>query len=140
MSDLTIQFVPLHAVHHVWPDVDKFLWDALIQAECTEYNIDQLKTFVVQGQQDLFVAVDADNKVHGAATVSFTNYPGHRVAFVTAIGGKLFTNQETWGQFVALLKIKGATRVQGAARESIARLWKRYGFHERHVIVEVDLV
>lgn len=136
---MNIQYVPIHLVHHVWPDVDKFLWDALIQAECTEYNIDQLKTFVVQGQQDLFVAVDEQNKVHGAATVSFMNYPSHRVAFVTAIGGKLFTNQETWGQFVALLKSKGATRVQGAARESIARLWRRYGFRERHVIVEADL-
>lgn len=135
----TIQFVPHHLIHHVWPDVDKFLWDALEKAECTEYGIDQLKAFVAQGQQDLFVAVDEDNVVHGAATVSYMNYPNHRVAFVTAIGGKLFTNQDTWGQFTALLKLKGATRVQGAARESIARLWRRYGFKERHVIVEADL-
>lgn len=136
---ITIQYVPHNFIHHAWPEVDKFLWDALEKAECTEYGIDQLKAFVAQGQQDLFIAVNEENQVQGAATVSFMNYPNHRIAFVTAIGGKLFTNKETWDQFVSLLKLKGATRVQGAARESIARLWRRYGFKERHVIVEADI-
>ena len=33
----------------------------------------------------------------------------------------------------------GATVLEGAARESIARLWKRYGFQEKYRIVEVKL-
>ena len=139
MSDLTVQYVPTHLVHHIWPDVEHFLSSALDKAGADEYTAAQLKVLVVQGQQDLFVAVDALNCVHGAGTVSHVVYPNHRVAFVTAIGGKLFTNQDTWGQFTALLKLKGVTRVQGAARESVARLWKRFGFKERSITVEVDL-
>lgn len=139
MSDLTIQYVPVYALHHVWAGVEHFLRDALEQAGADEYTVEQLKVYLSQGAQDLFVAVDSLNCVHGAATVSFVDYPQQRVAFVTAIGGKLFTNQATWGQFTSLLKSKGATRVQGAARESIARLWRRYGFKERHVIVEAQL-
>lgn len=139
MNNLIIQYVPVLAIQHVWADVEHFLRGALEKAGADEYTVEQLKVFLVQGNQDLFVAVDEQNQVHGAGTVRFVDYPQHRVAFVTTIGGKLFTNQETWGQFVALLKSKGATRVQGAARESIARLWRRYGFRERHVIVEADL-
>jgi hypothetical protein len=38
-----------------------------------------------------------------------------------------------------LLKSYGATKIQGAAREAIARLWTRYGFKERYRIVEARL-
>lgn len=136
---MNIQYVPTHLIHHIWPNVEGYLRNALEQAGADEYNVDQLKVMVVQGTQDLYVAVDENNDVHGAGTVSFVNYPNYRVAFVTAIGGRLFTSKETWEQFTALLKIKGATRVQGAARESIARLWRRYGFRERSITVEVTL-
>ena len=136
---ITIQFVPLHLVHHVWPDVARFLADALEQSGADEYNIDQLKGMVAQGQHELYVAVDETNKVLGAATVCFVNYPNCRKAYVTAIGGRLISNRDTWAQFSGLLKSHGATRVAGAARESIARLWERYGFHQKHIEVEVDL-
>lgn len=136
---LTIQYVPVHLVHHVWKDVEHYLRDALDQSGADDYSTEQLKVLVAQGVHELYVAVDSSNCVHGAATVSFTNYPNHRVAFVSTIGGKLITNRDTWAQFSALLKSHGATRVQGAARESIARLWKRYGFKAKHIAVEVDL-
>jgi len=38
-----------------------------------------------------------------------------------------------------LVKSFGATRIRGVARESIARLWKRYGFEERYILVEAKL-
>jgi len=33
----------------------------------------------------------------------------------------------------------GATYIEGAARESIARLWTRYGFTEKYRIVGVQI-
>jgi hypothetical protein len=87
----------------------------------------------------LLVAVDEDNTVHGAATVSFINYPLSRVAFITAIGGKLISNDETFEQLKALLKQRGATKIQGFGREAIVRLWKRYNFEPRNTLVEVTI-
>jgi hypothetical protein len=55
------------------------------------------------------------------------------------MGGKLITNKETFQQFSDLLKAFGATAIEGAARESIARLWKRYGFEEKYRIVGAKL-
>jgi hypothetical protein len=85
------------------------------------------------------VAVDEENKIHGAATVSFSNYPMNRVAFITLIGGKLIANQDTFEQFKTVLKQRGATKVQGYGRESIVRLWRRLGFEPRTTLVEVQL-
>ena len=51
-----------------------------------------------------------------------------------AQGGKLFTGQDTWQQFVDLLKSRGATRIEGAVRDSMARLWARYGAEEKYRI------
>ena len=52
---------------------------------------------------------------------------------------KLISNKDTFRQFKDLLKANGATKIQGAARESIARLWSRYGFEERYRIVETKI-
>jgi hypothetical protein len=87
----------------------------------------------------LLVAVDEEGKLHGAATVNFINMPNDRVAFITYIGGKLVSNKDVVKQLGNVLKGFGATKIQGAARESIARLWRRFGFYERYTIVETKI-
>lgn len=139
MSDLTIQAVPVSLVHRAWPDVEAFLRDALTQANVEDYNVDQLKGMVAQGAHELFVAVDVLNHVRGAATVSYINYPNNRVAYITAIGGRLISNRDTWQQFSEILKSRGATKCAGSARESIARLWRRYNFETKYAVVETLL-
>ena len=100
---------------------------------------EQAKALLAQGSWLLLVAVDEEQVVHGAASVNFINMPNDRIAFVTAIGGKLISNQDTYAQLCEVLKGFGATKIQGAARESIARLWSRYGFKERYIIVEAKI-
>ena len=104
-----------------------------------DYDLEQVKVYLSQGSWNLLVAVDEQGAVQGAATVTFLNYPNDRVAFITFIGGKLISNKDTFGQLKDLLKANGATKIQGAARESIARLWSRYGFEERYRIVETNI-
>jgi hypothetical protein len=87
----------------------------------------------------LFVALDEEGVMHGAATVQFYNRPNDRVAFVVTMGGKLISSPETYAQFTALLKAFGATYIEGAGRESIARLWKRFGFVEKYSVVGAKL-
>ena len=139
---LSIRSVDVSYVHQTWPMVKTYLEDALTKghdfpdwAAC--YNIDHIQQYVVSGQWVLLVAIDEEMKIHGAATVSFMNYPLHRVAFITCIGGKLISNQETFNQLKLLLKSHGATKIQGSGRESIVRLWKRYNFEPRNTLVEV---
>jgi len=136
--NLTIKPVYTAAFHQAWPFVESFLAEALKWGE-DDYTAEQAKVMLANGQWMLLVAVDEKNTIHGAAAVNFINMPNDRVAFVVAIGGKLISNQDTYKQFTALLKAHGATKIQGAARESIARLWTRYGFKERYRIVEAKI-
>jgi hypothetical protein len=142
--NLTIQCVDLNYVNQVWPSVTDYLEDALVKgneapewSEC--YNIHHVQAFITNGTWLLLVAVDEENKVQGAATVSFANYPMNRVAFITLIGGRLISNRDTFEQLKAILKQRGATKVQGYGRDSIVRLWKRYGFEPRTTLMEVQL-
>jgi hypothetical protein len=136
--NLSIQPVFTAALHQAWPLVEPFLADALKWGG-DDYTVEQAKVYLARGDWLLVVAVDEENTIHGAAAVNFNNMPNDRVAFVVAIGGKLISSQDTYAQFTALLKAHGATKIQGAARESIARLWTRYGFKERYRIVEAKI-
>jgi len=142
--NLKVQTVDVNYVVQIWPLVEGYLNDALTKdndapdwSEC--YNIHHVQAFLTGGIWLLLVAVDEENKIHGAATVSFANYPMSRVAFITLIGGRLVSNKDTFDQLKMILKQRGATKVQGYGRESIVRLWKRYGFEPRTTLVEVKL-
>jgi hypothetical protein len=141
---LSIRPVDVAYIHQTWPLVKPFIEEAMEKGGdfpewSTNYTIEHIQLFLVSGQWLLLVAVDENNEIHGAATISFISYPMHRVAFVTAIGGKLISNKETFEQLKALLKQRGATKIQGYGRESIVRLWKRYNFEPRNTLVEVQL-
>lgn len=135
---MKIHSVPQHAVNQIWPKVEGFLASALDHSH-GEYNAEHAKVYLCTGAWQLLVAVDDANEVHGAAAVEYMNRPNDRVAFIIAIGGRLITNRDTFSQMTAILKSCGATKIEGAARESIARLWSRYGFTEKYRIVEVSL-
>jgi hypothetical protein len=135
---LTIQPVLPNYFHQTWPLVEKFIADAL-QWGSDDYTVEQAKALLSRGDWLLVVATDKENNIHGASAINFFNMPNDRIAFVIAIGGKLISNQDTYMQFSTLLKNYGATKIQGAVRESIARLWTRYGFKERYRIVEAKL-
>jgi hypothetical protein len=141
---LYIRAVGTNYVAQTWQYVERFLQEALEKGVSTpewsdNYDLLHVQGFLTSGQWSLIVAIDESNVIHGAATVSFANYPKNRVAFITLIGGKLISNTDTFDQFSMILKEAGATKIQGMARPAIARLWKRYGFEERTTLVEVKL-
>jgi len=136
--NLNIRYVANTHTAQMWPRIEKYVQSAMEYSH-GDYTIDQIRLLINTGQWLLMVAVDEQGEVHGAAASSFLNYPNSRVAFITFIGGKLISNQETFKQMSDILKQHGATKIQGMARPSIARLWKRYGFQERTTLVEVKL-
>ena len=125
-------------LHQHWEEVAKFLQPALDLGGVEEFTLDQMKVFIANGTWTLFV-VEENNKLCGAVVVTFSNYPNDRIAFVTAIGGKFISDKAISNQFKELLKSMGATKIQGYARESVARLWKRIGFENKQILVEYKL-
>jgi hypothetical protein len=134
---MNIQRVDVGHIHQVWPLVEGYIASALEHSK-GEYTLEAAKVLLATGQWVLVVAVN-DEGVQGAATVSFLSRPHDRVAFVTLIGGKLISNDDTFEQLKNMLRMMGATCIEGAARESIARLWSRYGFEEKYRIVGVKI-
>lgn len=131
---LKIQQVPLEYVNQVWPNVEKFI-EAAISFSAGDYNIEEIKVMLALGSWHLIVAADEENTIHGAAVVSYFNRPSERVGFVVAIGGKLVSNRATWAQFEDILRSNGATYLEGAGRESIVKLWSRYGMQPKYTII-----
>lgn len=138
--DLTVRPVETHFVQQVWPHVVSYFEEALTKSDgVPDYNIHHVQMFLTSGQWLLLVAVDEQSQIHGAASVSFMNYPLSRVAFVTAIGGKLISSDGTFKQLKNILKQHGATKIQGFGRDAIVRLWKRYDFEPKTTLVEVTI-
>lgn len=134
---MKIQHVPIAWVNKTWPLVEPYLQKA-VELSSPDYTIEQVKTYVASDQWLLVVAAD-ENGIHGAATVLFMNRPDDRVAMITYIGGRLISSPDTFEQFKQVLRGFGATAIEGAAREAIARLWTRYGFTEKHRVVGVKI-
>ena len=135
---MTVLPVLTENVAQVWPEIEPHL-EAALEFSKGDYNIEHAKVYCAMGHWQVYVGVEDDDRVIGAAAVEFANRPNDRVAFVVAIGGRLLTSQERFEQFCTLLKAKGATKIEGAARESAARLWQKFGFTEKYQIVEVSL-
>ena len=141
---MTLAIVPVDPTYisQVWPKVEGFIKEALqkgVPDGGNNYNEHHVQQYVTSGQWLLLVAVDEQNEIHGASTVSFINYPLHRAAFITTIGGRLISNRETFAQLKALCKHYGATKIQGYGRESIVKLWSRFGFEPRSTLVEIKI-
>jgi len=142
---LEIKVVDKDYVNQTWPLVEKYISEALTSSPdfpdwSANYTTEHVRAFLAAGNWLLIVAVDEEESVHGACTVSFINYPLHRVAFITSIGGKLVSSKDTFEQLKRILQSYGATKIQGYGRESIVRLWRRlFGFEARNTLVEVRL-
>lgn len=139
-----IQPVDTNYVSQVWPLVEKYLVDSLVEGAEKQnidpgYNIHHVQMFLTTGQWLLVVAVDEEHKVQGAMTVSFMNYPTARIGFITLTGGRLVLNRNTFEQLKVILKQRGATKVQAHGRESMVRLLQRTGFKPQTTLLEADL-
>jgi hypothetical protein len=135
---ITVRPVSVTIFHQVWPSIE----DLFVKAnkyDAGDYTIDQIKSFLASGNWLLLVATDEENKIHGVAAINFYNMPNYRVGFITAMAGKAIVNEDVYKQVCEILKANGATRVQCAARESAARLYKQVGMQERHIIMETQL-
>ena len=84
--------------------------------------------------------LDNNDKIVGAMTVEFINYPNERVMFITALGGKGIVNNTTFSQVEKWAKMQGATKSAAWAKESQARLYtQKAGFNTMRFVMEKKL-
>jgi hypothetical protein len=136
---ITVHHVPTHFVHKEWPLVAPFLNAALTNPEASgDITLDQMRADLGQNRGALYTVVK-DGALVGAVSVTFQNQRNARVAFVTAIGGRGLADREAAAQFFELLRRGGATRVAGAGRDSIVRLWAQLGLKKKYTVFEGEL-
>ena len=136
---MKIQHVSVGHIHLVWDKVAPFLQMSLDGGGTYEYTLDQIKVRLIDGTWQLLVAVDDANEICGAAAMHFFNRPDARVGYISMMGGKLITGEETFEQLKAFMVLNGATCIEASARESAARLFSRYGLTEKYRVVGVKL-
>jgi hypothetical protein len=135
---LKVQPVYTESLHQVWSLVED-LFAKANKYDAGDYTVEQIKALLSSGAWLLLVAVDEEKNIHGVASLNFYNMPNYRVGFITAMAGKAVVNEEVYAQICDIAKANGATRIQCAARESAARLYKQVGMQERHIIMETVL-
>ena len=141
---LTVRFVEIEYVHAVWPQVEDFIIRALKQGQPYSeayhpYTEEHVLQFLASGQWLLLVGVDDDNKIRGAGTLAFTNYPLFRAAILTTLGGEFLANPKVLEQTKQIAKARGATVLQAYCRDSMVRLAKRSGFEPHNRLVEQQI-
>lgn len=139
---INIRPVDVAYINQTWPLVESYIRESTEKgedktAQC--YNADHIRMYVTSGQWVLLVATDENNAIQGAMTLSFINYPMHRVAFVTSTGGKGVLNKDTFNQLKTIAKQYGATKIQAMARPSMARLLQTCEFEPRNTLMEFTL-
>lgn len=139
---ITVRPVDVMFANQVWPAVERYIKESTEKGEDKSsacYTSDHIRMFVTGGQWVLLVATDESNNIQGAMTLSFINYPLHRVAFVTSTGGSGVLNKDTFEQLKTIAKQYGATKIQAMARPSMARLLQTCEFEPRNTLMEFTL-
>lgn len=117
-----VQLVSPDFVCKLWEKIEPF-FVASFKYSNDDYNVDQIKMLLVNGQQVCLVAVEDDNII-GASAVEFINYPNQRVLHITSMGGKALIEPDMIRQFEEWAKSQGATKIRAFAQDAQARLYK----------------
>lgn len=136
---LEVGWIPAEGIEAFWSEVEPF-----IARSCEESLGDlpliDLKEKLLAGEWTLIVAYDPDTaKIDGAVVVHIFDRVNDKIAFVTAIGGKFITNGYSFERLKELLKIFGATCIEGNVRDSVLRLLSKLGFEKKSTTIKYTL-
>lgn len=132
---MQVQTVAPEYVYQVWDVVGPF-FEAAAKEGVGDCTAEQLKLQLVSGANTLLVATE-DGIIKGAAAMSVTSLPNHRVATIASIGGKGIVDKDTFNQVVIWAKAQGATKIRAWAKETQARLYRqKVGLNTATYVVE----
>jgi hypothetical protein len=134
---MKFELVPNEWTARIWPEVEQYV--AMAQEfSADEYTVEQAKTLVLTGVWNLLVATE-EEKICGAVVMALSNRPNDRAAFIVTMGGKNIVSVDSINQIKEIAIKLGATVLEGAVRESVARLAIKAGFTEKCRLIEVKL-
>jgi hypothetical protein len=134
---MKFDLVPNEWTARVWPEIEQYV--AMAQEfSADEYTVEQVKTLVLTGVWNLLVATEED-RLCGAVVMALSNRPNDRAAFIVTMGGKNIVSIDSINQIKEIAVKLGATVLEGAVRESVARLAIKAGFTEKCRLIEVKL-
>ena len=138
--NLKVQHVDPNYIHQVWPFVEPLLKPVFEKSNTSKYySIDNLKEYLIRGEQTLLVGSNSDNTILGCVTIQWLNYPYARVAYVSAFGGNFDNSIEHHKGFIDWLKTMGATRIECSVRPSVARLLQRQSGYVPNKQISMEL-
>jgi hypothetical protein len=117
-----LKIIPSDYICQLWDQIEHYFKSAS-GAGTNDYTVEQIKFLLVQGKQTLFVITDGE-KLIGAFSVEFSNYPNNKVMHIAAIGGKSVIEDETVKQLEDWARSQGATKIRAFAQEAQARLYR----------------
>ena len=133
-----LKIIPSDYICQLWDQIEHYFKSAS-GTGTNDYTVEQIKFLLVQGKQTLFVIMDGE-KLIGAFSVEFSNYPNNKVMHIAAIGGKSVIEDETVKQLEDWARSQGATKIRAFAQEAQARLYKlKANFNTVRYVVEKDL-
>jgi hypothetical protein len=134
---MKFELVPSEWTARIWPEIEQYV--AMAQEfSADEYTVEQAKTLVLTNVWNLLVATE-DDKICGAVVMALSNRPNDRAAFIVTMGGKNIVSVDSINQIKEIAVRLGATVLEGAVRESVARLAIKAGFTEKCRLIEVKL-
>lgn len=135
----SVQIVAPEYIHAIWGVVEPMLKTAFINFNNADYDVEHIKVLIIKQLQYLFVVIE-DEKIIGAFTVEVINYPNHRVAHTTSMGGKGVFDKDTVKQYEDWAKLQGVTKIRAYAQDAQARLFKmKLGLNAVTHVVEKTL-
>ena len=134
---MKFELVPTEWTARLWPEIEQYVSMAQ-EFSSDEYTVEQVKTLVLTGVWNLLVAT-RENKFCGAVVMAVSNRPNDRAAFIVTMGGKNIVSVDSINQIKEIAVKLGATVLEGAVRESVARLAVKAGFTEKCRLIEVKL-
>lgn len=136
---MNLTLVPHTHVDQVWSEVSPLMARALTdKASHGEATIDQIRMAIVQKEKHLVVAME-EEKIIGAATVEFVQYPNKRVALLGNLGGKGVCTQAAFDTIKTWCKGMGASELRAFAKDAQTRLYARFGLEPLYHVVGVPL-
>ena len=117
-----LKIIPSDYICQLWDQVEHYFKRAS-GTGTDDYTVEQIKFLLVQGKQTLFVIMDGE-KLIGAFSVEFSNYPNNKVMHIAAIGGKSVIEDATVKQLEDWARSQGATKIRAFAQEAQARLYR----------------
>ena len=138
MAKLFILPIKPEHIINLWPQVLPYLERAVkYDTPNPDYTIEHMQRWLVSGRWELLIGVDELGETHGIATLSYIDYPLHKIAFITCISGRMVTTKSSWDALVDYATEQGATKIQAHCRPSMLRLGRRLGFEHITSLMEI---